>query len=50
MRIKAFVSRPKQGWGEIAKKPAFKLGSVMSPVEKVEKATHGDMETAEKAH
>ncbi len=37
--------RPKQGWGEISKNlVGMKLGSVISPVEKVEKETHADIE------
>lgn len=38
---------PREGWGEIAKKLGFKLGPVISSVEKVRSEAHRDIEKAE---
>lgn len=40
---------PVMGWGEIANKLGFKLGSVVSQVKKVETASHKEIGKAEKA-
>lgn len=39
---------PKEGWGEIALKLGFKLGPVISSVEKVRSEAHKDIEKAER--
>lgn len=39
---------PVQGWGEIANKLGFRLGTVISTVEKVKSETHKDIEKAER--